>query len=199
MRLTEKQRAIVLGTLLGDGCLERNGKHVRLRLEHGISQKSYLLWKYKELKSVITGSVMKVYAYHKVNKRTYDSLRTYTYSDLVFDFYWDLFYADTGRKKVPKNIRLLLNNPLSIAVWFMDDGYKRNDCNAFRFGTDSFSKNDQLMLRSVLKKNFGIDTQLHKKGKYWNIYIPERESRRFADLIQPFIIPTLSYKIALTP
>ena len=53
MRITSRQDAIIIGSLLGDGCLEKNGRFTRLRLEHGHIQKSYLEWKYKELKGLI--------------------------------------------------------------------------------------------------------------------------------------------------
>ena len=198
MRLTQRQDAIIVGSLLGDGCLERNGRNVRLRLEHGKDQKSYLVWKFKELKSVITGSVMKVHAYHKMSNRFYDSYRAYTFSNEAMQSYQDRFYLNS-KKIIPGNICELLKNPLSLAVWFMDDGYKRNDCNAFRLGTDSFNLEEQKLLQNVLKMNFGIETKMHKKGKYWNIYIPERESKKFVRIIKPYIIPKLKYKIALTP
>lgn len=198
MQVTKRQDAIIIGTLLGDGCLEQNGIHARLRLEHGISQKSYLLWKYEELKDIITGSVMALHAYHKKNKRFYDSFRAYTASDSVFDSYRSIFYPER-KKIIPLNIQSILCDPLSLAVWFMDDGYKRNDCNALRLGTDSFTKDEQYLLQSVLKNNFGLDSTVHKKGKYWNIYIPERESKKFIGLVGPYIIPQFSYKIALTP
>jgi hypothetical protein len=200
MKLPDKQKAIIIiGTLLGDGCLECNGKSVRLRLEHGVSQEQYLLWKYNEFKKVATpSSPMKVHAYHKVHQKFYDSLRMYTFSNESFKLYWDVFYQN-GRKIVPKNILKLLTEPISLAVWFMDDGYKRNDCNAFRLNTDSFLKQEQLQLIEVLKKNFNIESTLHKKGKHWNIYIPQRSSKRFVEIVKPYIIPSLEYKIAIAP
>jgi hypothetical protein len=198
MQLTQRQDAIIVGSILGDGCLERNGRYARLRLEHSDKQKSYLLWKYKELKSVITGSVMKVHGYHKVNRCFYDSFRVYTFSDEVIKYYWEKFYCDAG-KIIPTDIDKFLTKPLSLAVWFMDDGYKRNDCNALRLGTDSFNRQEQELLQNTLWKNFGLETKVHKKGKYWNIYIPERESKKFVSIVKPYIIPKLKYKIALTP
>ena len=160
--------------------------------------KSYLAWKYRELKSIITGSIMKLHYYHKINKCFYDSLRAYSFSNQVFDRYWNTFYLNK-KKIIPANIASLLTNPLSLAIWFMDDGYKRNDCNALRLSTDSFTKDEHVILQSVLKNNFGIETTLHKKGKYWNLYIPQRESKKFIALIKPYIMPKLAYKVALTP
>jgi len=198
MQVTKRQDAIIIGALLGDGCLEKNGKWPRLRLEHGAGQQSYLVWKYEELKAIITGSIMKVHAYHKVGKCYYDSYRAYTHSDQSLEIYRTLFYRN-GKKTIPASIAALINDPLSLAVWFMDDGYKRNDCNALRINSDSFNEKEQRILQSMIKRNFGIATTLHKKGRYWNIYIPQKESKKFVELVKPFIIPELAYKIALTP
>lgn len=131
--------------MLGDGCLESRNKKTRLRLEHSINQQEYLLWKYKELKSVVTGKPMPVHAFHKKSQKYYESLRIYTFLDKSFNRFWRLFYSNK-RKIIPLNIHKLLNHPLSLAVWFMDDGYKRNDCNAFRINTDSFTEREQNVL-----------------------------------------------------
>ena len=50
-KLTKRQKDILIGMLLGDGCLEKNGRNVRLRIEHGLSQKDYLDWKYEMRKN----------------------------------------------------------------------------------------------------------------------------------------------------
>ena len=81
----------------------------------------------------------------------------------------------------------------------MDDGYKRNDCNALRLNTDSFSLPEQRLLQSALEKNFEIKSTLHRKGEYWNIYIPESSVRRFVQIIKPYILPSIAYKISLAP
>ena len=156
------------------------------------------MWKFKELKSVITGKLMQVHAFHLKSKNHYDSLRIYTFSDHSLNDFWELFYRD-NKKIVPQSISKLLTDPLSLAVWFMDDGYKRNDCNAFRINTDSFKKSEQNVLCQVLKDNFGIGSSVHKKGKYWNIYIPQSSSKKFVEIVKPDIIPSMKYKIALAP
>ncbi len=50
--LTAQEEATVVGSLLGDGCFERNGRYVRLKIGHGLKQKPYLLWKQKLLERV---------------------------------------------------------------------------------------------------------------------------------------------------
>jgi len=198
MQLTTEQDALITGALLGDGCLERRVHGARLRIEHSRDQESYVLWKQKMLGEFVTGKTMLVHAFHKKYQKFYESVRLYTFSHAVLIPYWNQFYPQ-GRKHVPLEIGKLLNHPLSLAVWLMDDGYKRNDCNALRLNTDSFSEDEQALLRDALLDNFGIGSSLHKKGKYWNIYIPQKFAYQFADLVRPYIIPDLAYKIALTP
>jgi len=82
----------------------------------------------------------------------------------------------------------------------MDDGYKRNDCNALRISTDIFPFDEQSLLVECLEKNFGIYSAIHKKGiNAHNIYIPEKSAKRFCEIIKPHIINSLLYKVSLTP
>ena len=131
-------------------------------------------------------------------QKVYESWQFGTRALPEFREYWDWFYPH-GRKSIPERIHELMISPLSVAVWHMDDGYKRNDCNAIRLSTDAFSKPDHLRLRAMLKKNFGIVSALHRKGKYWNIYIPQHAVEKFTEIVEPYIVPGLKYKIALAP
>ena len=71
------------------------------------------------------------------------------------------------KKVVPDNIIRFLQDPLALAVWYLDDGALRTDSRAFRFHTNSYSLHDVQLLRSALKENFnivsGIHTQQNKK------------------------------------
>ncbi|MFH1129753.1 MAG: hypothetical protein V1754_00335, partial [Pseudomonadota bacterium] len=40
-----QQDNVIIGTLLGDGCLERNGSCVRLIADHSAKQAEYVRWK----------------------------------------------------------------------------------------------------------------------------------------------------------
>lgn len=197
MELTERQKAIIIGAILGDSSLEKEWKNPRLRFAHSIIQKEYLLWKYQELQD-ISGDPVLIKQKHWKNGKIYESWRFSTHALPELMHYWNLFCSDRS-KKIPRSITDILVHPLSLAVWLMDDGYKRNDCNAFRLNTDAFSFTEQQLLQSALENNFGIQTKLHKKGKYWNIYIPETSAFKFADLIGKYIIPSMKYKIALAP
>ena len=193
--LTLRQKAILIGTLLGDGTLELNGQNVRLRIDHSMKQKDYVEWKHKEFFNLAPSGV-RDFA-QKINCRTgkiYRHSKFDTFSNIFLNEFYRMFYIGR-RKRVPNNIVKILKKPLSLAVWFMDDGYKRNDCNALRISTDSFSIKEQELLLQCLKQNFKINAKIHKKGKNWNIYIPSSEAKEFCDIIKPYIIPSMEYKI----
>ena len=50
LKLTRRQREIIVGKLLGDGHLEsmNNGRTYRLKIEHSLKQKEYVDWFYQE-------------------------------------------------------------------------------------------------------------------------------------------------------
>ena len=198
MQLSSKQKNILIGTLLGDAHLEKNGHNVRLRIDHSEKQKNYLKWKYSEFINFAASSPKLIKTIDKRSNDIYRKWHFSTYSIDLFNFYWKLFYKDKI-KIIPKNTIKLLNSPLSLAVWYMDDGYKRNDCNALRLSTDSFKLEEQRILQKCLEKNFNIKSVLHKKRNSWNIYIPSIEAVKFCGIIKPYIIPGMEYKISLTP
>ena len=198
-KLNLEQEEVLIGTLLGDGVLEVNGRYPRLRIDHGICQKEYVAWKYRIFRNLTTGGIKNLLAKldHRTKKR-YGHCKFDTISTPLLNDFYRMFYAK-GKKQVPENIVKILKQPLSLAVWFMDDGYKRNDCNALRVNTDCFNHNEQKLLQECLENNFKINSRIHKKGKFWNIYIPESETGKFCGMIKPYIIPTMKYKISLTP
>ncbi len=61
----------------------------------------------------------------------------------VFTAYWRWIYRD-GRKRVPPDIELA---PLSLAVWFMDDGARSRS--ALYLNTPQFPDEDQEILRWI--------------------------------------------------
>ena len=52
LTLTKEENDILIGSLLGDGCLRIMGKckHPAFSVSHGENQKNYLFWKFKKLK-----------------------------------------------------------------------------------------------------------------------------------------------------
>ncbi len=194
--LTTKQNAIVVGKILGDGTLEKNGKYSRLRICQSVKQKDYVYWVHEELKPFVTNKIRisKQRSYRKATNQ----LRFDTYSLPIFEEYRKAFYE--GRKKViPSSIENLITDPITLAVWYMDDGYKRTDNSGLYLCTSSFTDMENLVLKNCLYKNFEIDTNIHYAGGYAILHIPSRSVLNFSNLIKKYLVKSMLYKVPLTP
>jgi len=194
LRLTKKQKEILVGLILGDGHLEtlNNGKTYRLKVEHSLKQREYLDWLYKNFKEWI----------HKapeVRKRTSlgKIIETYgftTYTSGILRVYAQKFYQNK-KKIIPKDIDKIIT-PQSLAIWFMDDGSIKSKAHkALVIHTHGYSKSDLELIAKVLQKKFGLKVGLQKQYDKWRLYIFSESVDNFKKIILPYILPSMQYKL----
>ncbi len=192
LRLTSIQRDIIVGLTLGDGHLEtqNNGKSYRLKIEHSVFQKDYLDWLHGKFQEWVRMPPKLKFK----NKKPF-SYHFSTYSHESLGFYGKQFY-DNKKKIIPDIIEELLT-PLSLAIWFMDDGsLKSKKHTTYVIHTLGFQRDELERIQKVLSKKFGIETTLHKqKEKYLRLYIPSGSAEKFKKIVSPYIIPSLRYKL----
>lgn len=190
LKITQKQREIITGLILGDGHLETrtNSKTYRLKVEHSIKQKDYVLWLYNELKNLIPGEIYET----KRDTRHFIGFRTYSTS--LFRFYGKQFYP-CGKKVIPIVIDKILT-PLALAIWFMDDGSKKSKKHkTYNIHTLGFSKEDLERILIVFQKKFDLQATLHnQKIHYWRIYITSISAKKFKSIIEPYVCIISSMK-----
>lgn len=192
--LSKRCEEIVLGTVLGDGCLERNGSNVRLRIDHAYSQRALVDWKHRQLHELEPLSPRIV---ERVDRRTgqkHVNYRFTTRTTCALNRIRSLFYG-TGEKRISSEICDLLDSSLSVAVWYMDDGGRRSDCRSGYLNTNAYATTDVDLLRSVLRSNFDIETVTHYAAGKPRIYIPASQFPQFCDLVRPHIIREMEYKL----
>lgn len=197
IKLSNEQREIIVGLLLGDGHLEtqNQGRTFRLKVEHSISQKDYTEWLYAKLQNLVLAAPQS--KEQKIKETMYEKYWFSTVSIGALRFYGQLFYV-RNKKVVPKMISKLIT-PISLAVWFMDDGSLKSQFHRARIiNTQCFSEIDLQRLQDMLVKKFYIHTTLRKQKEGKQIYIPSAEIEKFVNIIQPFVIPSMEYKIKLT-
>lgn len=194
LKLTKKQKEILVGLILGDGHLEtlNNGKTYRLKVEHSLKQREYLDWLYLNFKDWIN----KV---PEVRKRTSlgKIIETYgftTYTSSILRFYAQQFYLNR-KKIIPKMIDKIIT-PQSLAVWFMDDGSIKSKAHkALVIHTHGFSKDDLLLITKVLENKFGLKIGLQKQYDKWRLYIYSKSVDNFKKIISSYILPSMQYKL----
>ncbi len=193
LKLSDEQREVLIGVLLGDGHLEtqNHGRTYRLKIEHAFWQKEYTLWLYEKFKAwVLTPPQEKK---HVVFGRTYREDWFSTVSHGAFRFYAKQFYQ--GHKILPRQIERWLT-PRVLTVWFMDDGSIKSDRHyALILNTQSFTKAENLKLIEIFGKKFGIQSQLRPQRKLWQIYINASTVGKFVEIIQPYVLPSMRYKL----
>jgi len=188
---TAIQKALVIGSILGDGCLCENWSktNYRLFINHCIKQKDYLWWKYSILKNYIL-SEPRYYA--RNNSYTIRTISHAELSDLRKFFY-------KGKQKIiPKNIQDFLSDPLVLAVWFMDDGNIRvykGSVASYDLNTQSFTEEENRRLASVLKDVFGLTVSLNLNNGHYRLHISAADKWKFRSIIKNFVIDSMRYKL----
>ena len=199
--LTRNQKAILVGTLLGDGYLQKTGeKNARLRLEHGGKQKDYVLWKMHAFPRLFQGNPVQLHRVHPKTLTTYEYWRAQSSSSPALGKWRALFYP-AGKKRIPENLAELLAEPLALAVWYMDDGYYNpKDKNSFLY-LGRVSRKEAVCAQDMLVKNFELSTRVYdKKEKGFALYFSPAETKKLHVLIkQHIVLPTFAYKLGDIP
>ena len=192
LTLSLNQREVLVGTLLGDGSLVANSwkRNYRLQAEQSHPQKEYLFWKYQIFQAFTLSRP-------KFRERT-NAWRFRTISHPEFTEYAHLFYA-VGRKVVPLSIGRLLKSPMSLAIWYVDDGALSSRRDTFILNSQSFSRAENVLLQQCLLENFGISVTLNRDRHYWRLYVSKRSAERFHDLVRPYVATSMRYKLPVAP
>lgn len=208
LNLNEIQKDLLIGTLLGDAHLstKTKGRTWSYQAKHSIKQEAYLLHKYEVLKTLCKSPPRKVET--MMRGKTHHLYAFSTLTQTCLRFYGNLFYtytssSDSMIKDVPLNIAKFLT-PRAIAYWYMDDGTLKwkGKSNGMVICTESFSEHGVYRLQNALKVNNGIDTTLIRRKNHdrlflgYRLYINEKNSGVFRELIKPFLIPSLYYKVS---
>lgn len=195
--ISSREIEILIGAILGDAHLARLKTGARLEMMHSEKQKEYLMWKYRELKR-FTLSVPREVTIR--DSRSDSEYREWKYTGCIHEeitHLRGLFYRD-NRKIVPEEIESLLS-PLGLAVWFMDDGGRRNDSFGLFLNTLSFTRDEHDLLLDCLRNIFSLECRVHWVQDGYRIYIPSKEAERFCTLVHPHMIPAMYYKLSFNP
>lgn len=195
MILTSRQQAIIVGNILGDGgvYIKRDMKNAYYMIKQSEKYKQYLFWLFDELKDLCPSGP----------KQRKDNAQWYFYTSASKDLtnLQNIFYVNK-KKVVPQNIEELLVSPLSLAIWFMDDGtldYRLKDHCAFHLCTNCFTREEGEVLANVLKKNFGIIASVHftlcRGKRHTRVYIGAKGRAQFIKLVRPYILDCFKYKL----
>ncbi|MEW5805700.1 MAG: hypothetical protein AB1721_03200 [Patescibacteria group bacterium] len=196
MKLTKQERAALMGMVLGDGYLQKVGKrNARLRLEHSFKQRDYLEWKTELLPKLFQGKPKMLKRVHPITHKTYSYVRHQSNSSPDLGKLRQIFYPE-GKKHLPENLEHWLISALTLAIWYLDDGYyyPRDNCSYLYLGR--VSHQEAIIVQRAILKKFGLTVKvLDKKQKGFVLYFSTKETESLVKLIKQFIMPQMAYKI----
>lgn len=199
-QLTKYQEEVLNGLMLGDGCIYRHTDTCKPHLTVVRSQvdRDYLTDNYnvfkdfcKEGRGVIDGSV---FDKRTGNTNFFSKFVTRRCEALIP--YYKRWYPNR-EKHVPQDIIL---TPLTLAIWFSDDGSIRNSCSEWRFqlqlSTDSFSKQEVDILKRkieiICNEKFYIVGDADKKNL--RIGAADSGTRAFIKIIDNYLPKSMNRK-----
>ncbi len=181
--LSEEQRSIVVGSLLGDGGM-RCKTNALLEINHSLAQRGYVDWKYGWLAELVS---------------TTPSARSGNGDRVVYRFvtrsvpeltpFFHRFYGG-GKKQVRGELEL---TPMTLAVWFMDDGCRSR--RAVYLNTQQFDEMSQRTMLRLLEEQWGIRASLNRDKCYHRIRISVASTTRLRGIIEPYLLSEFRYKL----
>ena len=182
-RLSEEQKSLIIGSVLGDGYIRHliGRKDAFLEINHSFKAKEYVDYKYQVLKDICESSPKERFTDELKTKKAY---RFYTKQHKDITDIFSQFYR-SGKKIIPRNLKL---DPCIMAIWYMDDGSKtvnkKNTANVNVYlNTQQFSLQDQKYLLHLLRE-IGVSARLNKDKIYYRIRILKESVPVFMKMIE---------------
>jgi hypothetical protein len=194
IRITLDRYSIIVGLLLSDGWLEKSSlnSNTRLKFKQSIKRSDYVLDVF--MKMIPYCSSIPYLLSSNRKGFTHFGLEFRTRQLPCLNEFYDLFYKNKI-KSVPKNIHSLLT-PLALAHWIMGDGASLNK--GLVLCTDSFKLEEVKLLQFILKNKFEINSTIQGlNSNRSRIYIIQESMPKLINLVKPFILPTMQYKLHL--
>lgn len=206
--LSERTEKVILGTLLGDGSLRIHDryKNPRLSFRHSVKQEKYFFWKVSQLQEIsgrrhwwrqepshskCEGKVV----------RSGEMLRYQSRALVELQPYYQLVSPRGGKEIRRKWLNQL--SPLSLAIWWLDDGSIVANGRKGVICTDSFTEKGVKRMARYLQVEWDINTnpapQRSREGQWRLYFTATSELKKFLRVIMPVFPPDeeMLYKVLL--
>lgn len=182
-RFTFLQHSVLIGLLLGDGTLSTNLENGQsnLKIEQAATSKGieYVNFLYKVFQPWV-GTPPKIR--YKNQKPHSIWFRTFRMKEL--EFYREQFYRidvnGQRRKQIPKLIHKWIN-PISLVIWYMDDGGKHKY--AYYLHTQGFTRSENQCLQEALMSVFGVSVTIQRQLKKFSSLIKEEQEEQSSKVL----------------
>jgi len=191
---------LLVSLALGDGHLSfnKNKTKANLYIRHSSHQKDYIWWKYELCKDL----------WIKEPREYKNRIKEKKYSGFYLNSHPDMKLADIKKmlypidhKKYSREILEFLDEQ-GLAIFYMDDGCIDRPLNKAPMGllnTYGQSKNaeEELIIQKYFLEKWDINCSINKGHGRYRIRFNNYNFCKLVEIIKPYIIPSLAYKINL--
>lgn len=200
-KMSKKAIEVILGGLLGDSNIRKRknkyGFKYNVCFNHCEKQKPYLEWKRNIfLPHEVNNIRVNKRSTTKIHGKNFNVQDLYSFSTKPFDMskIYDLLIED-GLKVVKMNYLKLLT-PLSLAVWYQDDGSYGYNNRTIRIATMGFTRKCNNTIKDYFYNFLKIPCIVEKAdcGYGCSICLPQNSTKKFLGLIYPYMCDSMMYK-----
>jgi recombination protein RecA len=199
--LSEPQRQVILGSLMGDGSLSkavRTSDHsARFRMGHGAKQAAYLEWKVSLLKNIP----------HSLTANSKGAVFADFTPLAELGELRDVVYQGDGKKHLTWDYLKALT-PLALAIWYADDGCFTIRSKGVQERTEGGSGRIEICIEAMstgtrdrvvhyLRDTHGLDVRVRMSGAQRKavLQFTTAASAKFQKLVAPYVHPSMRYKL----
>jgi recombination protein RecA len=199
-RLSPSQLQVILGSLMGDGCLSPNTRGrsgTRFRMGHGAKQVAYLDWKVEMLGNIPCS--------RSTNARGAAFADVHPLPELAE--LHDAVYFGDGKKHLTWEYLKSLT-PLALAIWYMDDSSfalrskgiqerTRGGTGRIEICVEAMSPGSRQRLVQYLQDSRGLDVKLIERGarRVSVVQFTTASTEKFQRLVAPYVHPSMDDKL----
>jgi recombination protein RecA len=181
---------LILGSMLGDASLRQDGRMTAyFREEHAQGQRDYLRWKERAFGSLCRKSSDNGHGYG------INTAPLYEFGEMRAKF-----YSKNKRYKHVTTALLEQLNPLSLAVWYLDDGTNDSRYRAYNKKTiclHRLTEQECRAFESVFAAKFNLKCSIkyNPKGASSRITFCGEEADKLEEIIRPYCHRSMAYKL----
>ena len=186
---------------IGDGYVDHINKSnvASLVVRHSTHQKEYsrykfdlepIFWRYEPriYNNSLNGKQFLGYKLQSKNNQQLATIRNQLYPN--------------NKKYISRSILDVLD-PQGLAIWYMDDGcvdrpIDKNAMGILNTYCNSPNAEEELIIQTYFKDKWNIRTNINAGHGRHRIRFPHADFCKFVEIVKPYVIPSLEYKIDTT-
>jgi len=202
--LSDQCKAILYGSLLGDGSLQlqKNYRNARFYIRHSQVQEEYFLWKVNALQEIASDRSIQI-----SEKSGYGLNKSLLFQSRALSQLTEIHEITHDKNRLAIQRRWLNHlTPLSLAIWWLDDGSLISNSRKGVLCTDGFDEKSVLILARYLKVVWDVDAHVgpivrHRKDRnyskqvYFRLWFGTGELKRFLRIIIPYVPACMIRKV----